>query len=83
MKTVYLDLETTGLESTDEALSIALVGDDGETLLYSLIKPQKRKRWPKAEAIHGITPQKVKDAPTLDDLKPQIADILRQSAGYL
>ena len=77
MSTVYLDLETTGLDSADEALSIAIVGDDGETLLYSLLKPQKRKRWPKAEKIHGITPQMVKDAPALDDLETQIADILR------
>lgn len=77
MDTVYLDLETTGLESTDEVLEIAIVDDSGGTLLHSFVKPQQRKRWPKAEKIHGITPQKVKDAPSLDDLAEQIADILR------
>ncbi len=73
--TVYLDLETTGLSaSKDEVLEIAIIDDNGNTLLHSYVKPIKRKRWLKAQSIHGITPEMVADAPTLDELTPQIRD---------
>ena len=64
--TVFLDTETTGLDPDhDELLEIAIVDDSGEVLLDTLIKPSTNNPvWPEAEAIHGIAPEMVADAPT-------------------
>lgn len=40
MSTVYIDTETTGLDSyRDEILEIAIVDDNGKSLVNSLVKP--------------------------------------------
>ncbi len=75
---VYLDIETTGLDYTkDEVLEVAIIDDNGEVLLNTLVRPEKRKRWTKAKEIHGISFQMVKDAPTLEEIKPLIIDAVR------
>jgi DNA polymerase III epsilon subunit-like protein len=77
-ETVYLDLETTGLyPPDDEILEIAVVDDAGAVRLHSLVRPAHRTAWSDAEAIHGLTPQDVQDAPTLEALRPQIIQALR------
>lgn len=74
---VSIDTETTGLnKNSDEILSIALVDGSGRELFYSLVKPTRRKRWPDATKIHGITWNDVKDAPELLDLYGDIAPII-------
>ncbi len=75
---VCLDLETTGLypHETDEVLQISICDGTGLLLLDSYIRPEKRKRWPNAEGIHGITPAMVKDSPTLKELGDLIYSIL-------
>lgn len=87
--TVYLDTETTGLYSDhDEVLEIAIIGDSGEVLLHTLIKPINNASWPEAEAIHGITPEMVQDAPELSEIAPQIEaavkgqEIIIYNAGF-
>jgi DNA polymerase-3 subunit epsilon len=73
MRTVFLDLETTGLDPrTDEILEIGILDDTGNVLLDSLVRPERHRRWPGAVAIHGIAPEDVADAPTLDELRPRI-----------
>lgn len=69
---VYLDTETTGLSHEDDhVLEIALVDDLGETLIESFVKPPASMvAWPKAQAINGISPEMVADAPPLEDLMP-------------
>ncbi|MBE0506953.1 MAG: 3'-5' exonuclease [Marinospirillum sp.] len=76
---VYLDLETTGLNRTseDEAVEIAIVGAEGETLLHTRLRPKRLAVWPGAEAIHGISPADVQDCPTLDDVLDQVIDAVR------
>lgn len=71
---VYLDTETTGLDPRhDELLEIAIVGDSCEVLLNTLIKPSASNPiWPEAEAIHGIIPEMVADAPALSEISPKI-----------
>jgi DNA polymerase III subunit epsilon len=73
MRIVFLDLETTGLDPRiDEILEIGILDDAGRVLLDSLVRPERHRRWPGAEAIHGIAPADVEGAPTLDDLRPRI-----------
>lgn len=61
-KIVVIDTETTGLDpNKDEILSLAVTDVNGNKLFYELIKPQNRKRWPKATEIHGIKWSDVKD----------------------
>ena len=76
-RTLYLDLETTGLNpQRDEILEIGLLDDDGQVLLDSLVKPQQHRHWLRAQTLHGIRPEDVEDAPSLDRLRPQLIDLL-------
>ncbi len=77
---IFLDTETTGLiPELDEILEIAIINQDGETLLDTLVKPTMNQAWEKAQRIHGITPEMVANAPTITDLKPQILKLLQEA----
>jgi DNA polymerase-3 subunit epsilon len=73
---LILDTETTGLSVMDEICEIAVVDLAGEVLINNLVKPTKRIP-PSTSAIHGITDDLVKDAPTFGDLLPRLEEILR------
>jgi DNA polymerase III alpha subunit (gram-positive type) len=82
--TVYLDLETTGLyPPADEILEITVVDHGGQVLLETLVRPEHMTSWPDAEALHGITPQDVESAPTLETLHPQIVEVVRGNTVVL
>lgn len=72
---LFLDTETTGLSDMDEICEIAIVDLAGEVLINTLVKPTKRVP-PGTSAIHGITDELVKDAPTFGDLFPRLDSIL-------
>lgn len=73
---IVFDVETTGLDrSNDEITQISIIDLDGNILLNTYVKPLRHTEWPDAEAINGISPAMVADAPTLDDLAPQIKSI--------
>lgn len=74
-KFLVLDTETTGLDIDAEICQIAIINSDGETLLDTLVNPTMPIP-SDAIAIHGITDEMVKDAPTWDDLATQIYNIL-------
>jgi DNA polymerase III, epsilon subunit and related 3''-5'' exonucleases len=89
MSTVYLDTETTGLDSCDdEILEIAIVDESAKVLLNTLVKPSKITTWLEAQAIHGITPEMVANAPTLNDIAEDIKaavngkDVVIYNAGF-
>lgn len=74
---VFIDLETTGVNlSTDKIVEIALVKvmqDGSKAIKQKILNPQMPI--PKSSsAIHGITDEKVKDAPTFK----QVANELKQ-----
>lgn len=74
---VFLDLETTGLDSyQDEIVEIGIVAGDGTILLDTLVKPIQKDSWNQAQKIHGISPEMVKDAPTLNDIIAKIKELL-------
>ncbi len=75
-RVLFFDLELTGVYDHDEILSVSIVNGNGETVLDTLTRPVRQKRWKRTEKIHGITPEMVKDAPTLADITPQLLEIL-------
>jgi DNA polymerase-3 subunit epsilon len=79
MKTIYLDTETTGLRGiyasgSDEIVEVAILDDRGKPVINQLVRPARRKSWPEAERIHGISPAMVADAPTLAELLPEVVE---------
>lgn len=76
---IVIDLETTGLDpSTDEVLEIALIDITGEEYLNTLVKPQVKTEWPRAQAeVHHISPQDVETAPSLQSLKEDIRELVQ------
>jgi DNA polymerase-3 subunit epsilon len=74
--TVYLDVETTGLDPLDEPLEIAVVDDTGATIFNSYVQPLRHADWPDAQAVHGISPSDVSGAPPLHQLDRQLTAVL-------
>lgn len=75
---VFFDLETTGVDKMkDRILEIAMIkmGGGPEQRLYSLVNPEIPIPAAASE-IHGITDDKVKDAPTLKTLLPMIVGMI-------
>lgn len=72
---VYLDTETTGTGSEAEIVEIAIVDQDGSILLESLVNP-KGKIELDAMRLHGITFQMVQNAPSWQEIWPQVEAIL-------
>ena len=77
MKTVYLDTETTGLDADDEIVEIAIIDDNENVLVNTLVRPINQNEWPGAENIHGISPTDVKNAPTQAHISDDIRDAVR------
>lgn len=72
-KIIAIDTETTGLNpGRDEVLSLSIVDARGNPLFNHLIRPTKRKRWPKAQEINGISPADVKDEKTLIEYSDEL-----------
>lgn len=74
---LFLDTETTGLfpYSGDKIIEIAIVDGTGQAVLNTLIDPGISIPW-KATKIHGITNSMVRNRPTLEQLMPQIRQII-------
>lgn len=78
MKFVALDFETAN-EQRDSACAVGIaIVEDGRVVQtrYHLIRPRELRFSPWNVRIHGITPEHVKDAPTLTELWPAIAPVL-------
>ncbi|MCW8896325.1 MAG: exonuclease domain-containing protein [Sulfurimonas sp.] len=65
---IFIDLETTGLESLDRICSIGIIAIDGEQIIskYDLVNEGK-KISPKASSINHITNEMIKAKPKLQD----------------
>jgi len=64
---IFIDLETTGLEKEDRLCSIGLISrtEDRIEVKEGLVKPPKKIR-PDAMAVHHITNEMVKEAPSFE-----------------
>ena len=67
---VILDMETTGLHNS-ECLQIAVINQDGDALVNTLVKPKEEIPWD-AIAIHGIDAVVVAAAPAWDEIWPDV-----------
>lgn len=73
---VVFDTETTGLAfGEDEILQFSAIDENGNVLLDTYIRPTHHTRWDQAESINGISPDMVKNAPTMDEVRPIIQSI--------
>jgi DNA polymerase III epsilon subunit-like protein len=72
---IVLDTETTGLFNA-EIVQIALIDAQGNVLLDTLIKPVNRIPYD-AIRIHGITNERVANAPTWAEVTDQVQAALR------
>lgn len=86
-KILFYDLETTGLSpnQNDEILQVAFINGNGEVLINTLVKPIHRRRWTDAEAVHGISPEMVKEAPDIFDILNRLQELINDAewlVGY-
>ncbi|TXE72647.1 3'-5' exonuclease [Serratia nevei] len=72
---LVLDTETTGLDDKAEIIEIAVIDATGKVLLNTLVKPSKPIP-AEATAIHRITDEMVKDAPTWPEVNPQLCSLI-------
>lgn len=72
---LILDFETTGLHDV-EIMQIGVIDCAGTVLMNQLVKP-RHEPTPGAIAVHGLTMERVADAPDLLDVLPQLAEIIR------
>ena len=77
-----IDFETTGLNYNfrrppmDEILSVAIIDQDGNTLLDTLCDTVHIKSWYEAQCIHGISPRMVKGYSSFVEIMPKVIEIL-------
>lgn len=78
-----IDTETTGLSpSEDGILQVSVLDGDGGVLFDSLVRPCGVSSWPEAQRLHGITPDMVRGAPSMAELRPAL-DRVMAGAGLI
>lgn len=79
-KVIVIDTETTGLNCTnDELLQVSIISESKEILYNSYLRPLYHTVWREAEKINGISPDMVKDSPTVLTECVEINHILSQA----
>lgn len=85
-KIICLDQETTGLDLTrDEIVQLSIIDGNGKVLFNEYFKPLHRRSWRDAEAVHGISPEMVKDKLPITYHLGEITRIIEESSlivGY-
>lgn len=76
---IVIDTETTGLNAAeDELLQVSIIDNEGTVLFDSYIKPTQHTEWAEAERVNHITPEMVDNSPTIEEVMPEINDILKR-----
>ena len=78
MTTFFLDTETTGLNPFPacDIVEVGIVDENGSTVFHTLCNPG-RPIPDAATAIHGITDLMVAAAPSSDEVRQQVLDLVR------
>lgn len=82
-RVLFFDLELTGFYDRDEILSISIIDGTGEIVMNTFVRPTHTQKWKRTEKIHGITPSMVQDAPTLEELTPEIKRIFADADNLI
>jgi DNA polymerase-3 subunit epsilon len=72
---IFLDTETTGLDSRAQIIEICVIDRDGKVLVDSLVRPEGSIPQD-AIRIHGITDEMVNTAPTWPEVWPLVEGVL-------
>ena len=73
---IVFDTETTGLNpERDEIIQLSIMDGTGKVLFDEYIKPSRRKKWPEAQKVSGISPEMVKSCKTFRFFRKTIQDI--------
>ncbi len=85
-KNIVVDVETTGLDKTeDEILQVCIINDQGTILFYEYVKPVRKTVWEEAEKINHLTYDMLKDGHEFSyyrDKIQQIIDDAEMVIGY-
>lgn len=82
-KTLFFDLELTGVYDHDEILSVSITDGACNVLMDTLVHPVRKRKWKETEKIHGITPEMVTDAPYLKDITPEIKRLFAEADAVI
>lgn len=75
------DTETTGFRAgLDEILQFSACDGMGRVLLNTYIRPKRKRCWPEAAAVNGITPDMVANSPTIDQVRDRIQVLFDQAS---
>lgn len=72
---LVLDTETTGLDAADQVIEIAVIDKNGLVLLDTRLRPSVPIN-PEAQGIHGISAERLVDAPNWLDIAPRLRQVL-------
>lgn len=77
---IVFDTETTGTKAdVDEIIQLSVLDGNGRVLFSSYIKPERATSWPEAEAVNGIAPETVANAPRFADVATQVNAVFSQA----
>ena len=81
MNLICLDIEAT---DNGEMLELSIINRaDCTTVYHSYFKPLTARSWPNSQAVHHITPEMVKDAPSIRKEKTDIQKIIDTADGII
>ena len=81
---IVIDVETTGFSPrTEELLQVSIIDTKGNTLFDQYFKPQFHDSWEEAQAVNGISPEMVKNAPAFADKLDEINKIISPASAVI
>ena len=81
MNLICLDIEAT---DNGEMLELSVINhSDCSTAYHSYFRPPTARTWPNSQAVHHISPEMVKDAPSIKKERPAIQQIIDGADGIV
>lgn len=81
MNLICLDIEAT---DNGEMLELSIIRHaDSKIVYHNYFKPSVARSWPNSQAVHHISPEMVKDSPSIKQEKKAIQKIIDQADGIM